>query len=243
MNPPRTFWRYIRGLTLVEFLVVLAVLAVLMVLLLPLLGQALAKANASKCISNLKQISAASALYSTDNSGSWPPGQTGGAIFANALIPYLGAIPSREDSNFRSSPLICPATNNAEVPNSTFWYHNIYTPSTYTEEGTGRKIRYGLAYAQNVYALSGTNHTHYIKNRIGVEQASKMMLYMDYTGQHIISVGGLPDKREDLEKRHLKRVNTAYVDGSVRTIVWDDIPTNASTFPVLFWQGKGGGNN
>lgn len=57
------------GFTLIELLVVIAVIAMLAAMLFPVFASAKEKANQTKCISNLKQISAAWLTYSDDNNG------------------------------------------------------------------------------------------------------------------------------------------------------------------------------
>ena len=58
--------------TLIELLVVIAIIAILAAMLLPALAKARAKARAISCISNLKQVGLAAAMYGTDSNTFYP---------------------------------------------------------------------------------------------------------------------------------------------------------------------------
>ncbi len=55
-----------RGFTLIELLVVIAIIAILAAILFPVFARAREKANATACISNLKQLGLAALMYAQD---------------------------------------------------------------------------------------------------------------------------------------------------------------------------------
>lgn len=62
-------FRFYRGFTLIELLVVVAIVAVLASIMFPVFTSAQATGRRTKCLSNLKQLSAAWLAYADDNGG------------------------------------------------------------------------------------------------------------------------------------------------------------------------------
>ncbi len=61
-----------RGFTLIELLVVIGVIAVLLGLLFPALGRAREAARTTICLSNMRQITNAAIMYTSDHENRWP---------------------------------------------------------------------------------------------------------------------------------------------------------------------------
>src|ERR1051326_6315123 len=81
-----------RGFTLTELLVVIAVIATIAAILLPVFAQAREAARLTTCLSNLRQLSQAHAMYLQDHDEAlpdwWTAGPRGPLAWTEFLFPY-----------------------------------------------------------------------------------------------------------------------------------------------------------
>ncbi len=75
-----------KGFTLIELLVVIAIIAILAAILFPVFAQAREKARQTSCLSNMKQLGTAIALYTDDHQETFPMGRTSGEADQGAHV-------------------------------------------------------------------------------------------------------------------------------------------------------------
>src|SRR5436309_15977055 len=145
-----------RAFTLIELLVVIAIIAILAAMLLPALARAKAKASATKCLSNEKQIALGYLLYAQDNSDFLPlaahAGDAAPCQWFFEISPYI----AKQTGSYtglvaKANVVACPSAKLEKVfPSS--------TPASQAYGGYGQNYVY-LGYLEEADRVKTTNVT------------------------------------------------------------------------------------
>jgi prepilin-type N-terminal cleavage/methylation domain-containing protein len=153
--------------TLIELLVVIAIIAILAALLLPALARGTNRAKRAVCLSNLRQIGVAAAIYCGDHSGRmpWvedvhlqltPPVNSAGKRYASlgAFMPLL--LPDLRNSGV----FVCPPVG--LITNSNWRAH---FASPWREQGTNCPSRGWANYISDKLAELDPTQARYLRGR------------------------------------------------------------------------------
>lgn len=214
-----------RGFTLIELLVVIAVLAAI---LLPAISSVRERSNLAQCASNLRQLQAASLLYSNEH-GIYLPytinaGESGGSVTGRTYwynnpdyLNYLGG--SKEAGDAVQKLMFCPTRGDIR---------------TSTADYVG-----GYSYGMNIQNIPGGWSTVGKSgvNTVKLERPSEKMAFADGADVFILMYAS---KAYDQEKytqhaiayRHNGKANIVHFDGSVSTLSKEDVVNNTDLWDL-----------
>lgn len=208
---PATFRR--KGFTLIELLVVVSIIAMLIALLLPALKTAREAAQATNCLSNLKQVMVVSLVYANDSGGVFPnrlqEGDIDGGKFWTKRLKAAGLFP---EGGYKiiNCPTVRPNPSSmsfdARKTYGVVWYH----------------WKDGVPWRK---AIDGEWRNQFMLLRQVPHPASTAMFgdtFRIHNGGYLCEFFYFQRKRQDfgvaLHARHLGACNLAAVDGHAEAV-------------------------
>lgn len=222
-----------RGFTLVELLVVIAIIALLAAVLLPALSRAKARAQATACAGNLRQLSLAFMLYLDDHAGTFPTAAAQSSLGAQpedwiwwqvemsgstmrdpsggSIIRHLGKYDSRL---FR-----CPADHDA-LAREAAWRQNPGQEQYFYSYSLNAASDRGMA-----SYFSKDRKMIFLNRLSSVRQPSQKIMLAeekggpaDGPGTAVIDDGRWQPRGYPLTSRHAGRANVTFADGHVESV-------------------------
>ncbi len=196
------------GFTLVELLTVIAIVGLLVAITIPIVGLVRGNASATKCKSNLRQLSTAYLLYAQDRKGN----VLTDSPWTNLLDPYLArAVTTDKLYDFYRCPVA------AERPEAEY-YQPDYSANIH-----------GAVYAS--YAHGGPKAPTKLN---GISNPGRVFVFTDWLPRwrfaQVFDIPTANGARKDEVFRHNGKVNVVFVDGHVQQLAWP-FPTDVNAAP------------
>jgi prepilin-type N-terminal cleavage/methylation domain-containing protein len=138
MQTPRKSQIRSHGFTLIELLTVIAIIGILAAIIIPTVGKVRESANQTKALSNVREVTKASLIFSAENKGYAPSPQFNSQVWS-LLYPYVSG------SNAAKSAVMWDPTTGLTNPNNpselpaqfsfNAWFHYRLTDNSWNSSG------------------------------------------------------------------------------------------------------------
>ncbi len=189
------------GFTLIELLTVIAIIGVLAAITLAAIGHVRSTAKRARCISNLRQIGIAAALFSHDNKNRSLPGNFYGMLKGGGYLPAL----NKGDMLAYSGVWMCPEDGNDP---------NDKDRSTITDDKVDSIT--SVSYGYNAQRI-GLPPTYWDTSKITlaeIEIPSRTLYFADCWSYYMNKAG----TNQKASFRHRGKINVLFFDGHVATL-------------------------
>lgn len=207
IHPTTRRYRSRTGFTLVELLTVIAIVVILVAITIPIVGMVRNNASATKCKSNLRQLSIAYLIYAQDHKGN----VLTDSPWTNLLDPYLARAKTTDKlyEFYR-----CPVA--AERPDAAYY-----------EPDYGANM-HGAVYGS--YMGTGASPT----KLNAIDRPGRVFVFADWIPRFrfakLSDVADANSTRRDEVFRHDGKMNAVFVDGHIEQFDWP-FPTDINAAP------------
>ena len=219
-----------QAFTLIELVVVIAIIAVLASILLPVFAQAREKARSTACISNLRQITAATVMYTQDYDETFGSASSlthaGGGMVLFQLATPIGALSSYVHNN---GVWFCPdrTDSSADCLGPCRGYGYNWSFYNGWDDGTGL-----LNAAQVVVLPDASGTLQPGKALADLTEPARTFLFGDTWDTALGTLGVYAAWNGPGSARHSGGLNFGFTDGHVKRLTMRHGITNADTYIV-----------